>query len=281
MTENVTITKAKEETISGTGGDLFLRSWRPAATPRAVVAICPGFNAHSGDYQWAADQFTAAGLAVYAVDLRGRGHSAGERFYVEKVDDYVADVGAMVATAKAREQDLKVFLLGHSAGGVVSVTYALDHGAEIAGLICEDFAYQVPAPDFVIAALKGLAHLAPHAKAFALHNADFSRIPARVAAMNADPLIVHETQPFQTMAALAHADDRLERSFGEVTVPVFIVHGAEDKVTKPSGSREFFEYAGSADKTLKIYDGRFHDMLNDLGREEVMGDIQAWIDARI
>src|SRR6185295_11291875 len=118
-----------------------------------------------------------------------RGRSDGERFFVETVDDYVNDVQAMIATAKARDSGLKVFLLGHSAGGVVAVTYALDHGPEIAGLICEDFAYQVPAPGFAIAALKGLAHLAPHAQAVALSNADFSRDPAHVAMMNADPLI--------------------------------------------------------------------------------------------
>jgi alpha-beta hydrolase superfamily lysophospholipase len=275
------MTRAAEETIAGTGGELFLRSWRPNAAPRTVVAICHGFNAHSGYYQWAADQFTAKGLTVYAVDLRGRGRSDGERFYVETVDDYVADVDAMIATARARDAGRKVFLLGHSAGGVVSVTYALDHGSQIAGLICADFAYQVPAPDFAIAALKGLAHVVPHSKAFTLKNADFSRDSARIAAMNADPLIAGETQPFQTMSALAHADERLKRSFSQVKVPVFIVHGAADRVTKPSGSREFYEHAGSADKTLRIYEDRFHDMLNDFGREEVMADFQAWIDARI
>ena len=56
-----------------------------------------------------------------------------------------------------------MFLLGHSAGGVISCIYALDHQKELAGLICESFAFQVPAPDFALAVLKGLSHLAPHA----------------------------------------------------------------------------------------------------------------------
>ena len=85
-----------------------------------------------------------------------------------------------------------MFLLGHSAGGVVACIYALEHQDELAGLICESFAYQVPAPDFALAVLKGLSHVAPHAHVLKLKNEDFSRDPQVVAAMNADPLIANE-----------------------------------------------------------------------------------------
>jgi alpha-beta hydrolase superfamily lysophospholipase len=274
------LTKITEETIQGTGGKLFVRSWRPDAS-RGVVAVCHGFNAHSGYYGWVGDQLAGAGLAAYALDLRGRGKSDGERFYVEKIDNYVDDVTALIRHCKSREPGLPVYLLGHSAGGVTSVIYALDHQNEIVGLICEDFAFQVPAPDFVLAVLKGLAHLAPHSGAITLKNEDFSRDPAQVKAMDNDPLIAHEKQPFQTMSALVHADERLKREFSEIRLPVLIIHGAADKAAKPSGSKEFFDRAGSVDKTLKIYDGRFHDMLNDLGREEVMADIIGWVIARV
>ena len=100
-------------------------------------------------------RFAAAGFAVYAVDLRGRGKSEGERFYVDSVDEYVADVAGLITIAKERDPGLPVYLLGHSAGGVVSCTYALDNQAELAGLICESFAFQVPAPGFALAAIKG------------------------------------------------------------------------------------------------------------------------------
>lgn len=274
------MTTATEETTQGNGGALFIRSWIPPS-PRGVVTICHGFNAHSGYYSWTANQLAATGLAVYALDLRGRGKSDGERFFVENIRDYVDDVHAMVKLAKSRHPGLATFLLGHSAGGVTSVCYALDHPTELTGLICEDFAYQVPAPNFALAVLKGLAHIAPHSHAVPLNNADFSRDPAHVQAMNSDPLIANEKQPFQTMAALVRADERLKKDFPLFTLPVFIMHGSADRATKPEGSREFHDRAGSKDKTLKIYDGRFHDLLNDLGKEEVMSDIQAWIDEHL
>src|SRR5258708_13643242 len=121
---------------------ILFRSWRPKEEPRGLVVIVPGFNAHSGYYTWVAKQFVVLGLAVYAVDLRGRGNSDGERFYVKDFDDYVSDVASVVALAKSREPGLPLFLLGHSAGGVVSCLYTLAHQPEMAGLICESFAFQ-------------------------------------------------------------------------------------------------------------------------------------------
>ena len=62
---------------------------------------------------------------------------------------------------------------------------------------------------------------------------------------------------------------------------MLILHGTADKATKPSGSQLFYDTAGSSDKTLKLYEGHFHDLLNDVGKEKVMADITKWIDARV
>ncbi|HMG18494.1 MAG TPA: lysophospholipase [Gemmatimonadales bacterium] len=272
----------KEERIDGVGGiKIFVRSWRPASPPRAVVVICHGVNSHGGQYLWAAEQFVSRGLAVYAVDLRGRGRSDGRRFYVDDISEYVGDVAAVIRIAKAREPGLRVFLLGHSAGGVVSCTYALDNQSELAGLICESFAYKVPAPDFALAIIKGLSYLAPRLPVLKLKNKDFTRDPKAVQALNDDPFTANEIQPAKTVAALVRADERLKKEFPRITLPVFILHGTVDKATVPSGSRFFYETAGSKDKTLQMYEGHFHDLLNDFGKEKVMADIQSWIDKRV
>ena len=137
------------------------------------------------------------------------------------------------------------------------------------------------APDFAIAVVKGLSHLAPHAHVLHLKNEDFSRDPEAVQAMNEDPLIAHETQPTKTIAELARADERLKREFPLITLPVLILHGTADKVTNPNGSQIFYDTAGSRDKTLKLYTDHVHDLLNDLDREVVMADIAGWIEKRL
>ena len=270
-----------EERLESVGAvKIFVRWWRPDAA-RGVVVIVHGLNSHSGEYGWVAEQFVADGLAVYAGDLRGRGKSDGERFYVNTLNEWLSDVAAVMALAKSRESGLPVFLLGHSAGGVVSCIYTLEHQSELAGLICEDFAHEVPAPDFALAVLKGLSHVAPHAHVFKLKNEDFSRDPEVVRAKNNDPLLAHEIQPTQVMAELVRADERLRREFPLITLPLLILHGTADRVTKPSGSQRFYDDAGSRDKTIKLYDGHFHDLLNDVDKEVVMSDIRKWIGGHI
>jgi alpha-beta hydrolase superfamily lysophospholipase len=270
-------TPREEMFESAHGTRIFLRSWQPDARPRAVVVICHGVNSHGGQYIWPAEQFVEDGHAVYALDLRGRGKSEGERFYVEDVADYVADVAGTIKIAKSRHPDLPVFLLGHSAGGVTSAVYVLDNQAELAGFICESFAFQVPAPGFALAAIKGLSHVAPRLPVLKLKNEDFSRDPKAVEALNSDPLIAHEVQPAITVAALVRADERLREEFPRITLPVLIMHGTDDKATVCQGSQFFFDTVGSKDKTLKLYEGHYHDLLNDVGKEGVVADIKAWI----
>jgi alpha-beta hydrolase superfamily lysophospholipase len=241
----------------------------------------PRRHSHGGQYKWAGEQFAASGLAAYALDLRGRGRSDGERFYVEDVADYVSDVAATVALAKSRHPGLPTFLLGHSAGGVVSCVYVLENQAGLAGFICESFAFQVPAPGFALAAIKGLSHVAPRLPVLKLKNEDFSRDPKAVAALNSDPLTANEAQPAITVAALVRADERLREEFPTITLRILIMHGTDDKATVCHGSQFFYATAGSKDKTLDLYDGHYHDLLNDIGKEGVMADITAWIGSRL
>jgi len=272
----------KESSFEGVGGlKIATRSWEAEGAPRAIAILVHGFNAHSGYMVWPAEQLAADGLAVYALDLRGRGKSEGERFYVEQLSDYLGDVDKLVEIARAEHPGLPVYVLGHSAGGVISSNYVFEHQDKIAGLICESFAFDVGLPHLVQLALEGVGKLAPHVHVFSLNNADFSRDPAAVEKMNNDPLIAKESQPAETARVLLLAADTLKERMPELKTPVFIIHGTSDKATRYQGSEYFYENAGSADKTLKLYEGHYHDLLNDIGREEVMADIKAWINARI
>lgn len=271
-----------EETFEGAGGlKIFLRSWRPDGKARAVLACVHGFKAHGGLIDGVADQFTRHGIAVYALDLRGHGRSEGERLFVDKFADYVADVDRVVEIARAREPGAPIFVLGHSAGGVIANAYVIDHQAQLAGFVCESFAQEVPAPDLVLSLVKALSRVFPHAGVLDLKDENFSRDPAFVERMKNDPLIPHQRYPSHTVAELARADDRMKKGFGAIKLPVLILHGTVDKVTRPSGSQLFYETAGSTDKTLRLYEGHFHDLLNDVGKEQVMTDITTWIDAHV
>lgn len=262
------------------GTKVFYRNWKAATQPKALVVIAPGFNSHSGYYQWTADQLTAQGYEVYAIDFPGRGQSDGERFYIADYNVFVTELNKLADIAKKANPDLPMFLLGHSAGGVFSAIYTLHYQEKLSGFICESFAFQVPAPDFAVAALRGLSHIFPHAHVLKLKNEDFSRNPEVVAFMNNDPLIANEVQPTKTVQQLSLADEQLKSEVATVKLPLLILHGTADKATKPSGSQYFYDNASSADKTLKFYEGHYHDLLNDIDKEIVMNDILSWLNFR-
>ncbi|MDI3320636.1 alpha/beta hydrolase [Pinibacter soli] len=266
--------------LSEDGMSVFYRSWKSADQPKAVVVIAHGFNSHSGYYEWTAQQLASQNYAVYAIDFPGRGQSDGERYYIADYNSFVTELDKLVDIAQAAHPNLPTFLLGHSAGGVLSAVYTLGYQNKLNGFICESFAFQVPAPEFALAVLKGLSHVFPHAHVLKLKNEDFSRDQEVVDFMNSDPLIDHEVQPTKTVQQLVLADERLRAEIPTITLPLLIVHGTADKATKPSGSQYFYDNSLSQDKTLKLYEGHYHDLLNDIGKELVMNDILDWLNVK-
>lgn len=272
----------KESSFEGVGGlKIATRSWEPEGSPRAVMILVHGLNAHSGYMEWPGEQFAANGFASYALDHRGRGKSEGERFYVEELSDWLGDLDKLVDIARSENPGLPVFVMGHSAGGVIASSYVYEHQDEIDGLICHSFAFDVGLPHLVQLALEGIGKLLPHVHVFSLNNADFSRDPAHVERMNNDPLIHKESQPAETARVLLLAADALKEHMPNFKVPVLIIHGTADKATRPAGSQYFYDHAGSTDKTLRLYEGHYHDLLADVDREVVMADILAWLDTRV
>jgi acylglycerol lipase len=271
-----------ERTFDGVGGlKIATRSWRPEGAVRGIMILIHGFNSHSGYFAWPAEQFAGSGFAAYALDHRGRGKSEGERFYVERFSDWLEDLDKLVGIARSENPSVPVYVLGHSVGGVIASSYVFEHQTEISGLICESFAFDVGLPHLVQLALEGASYLVPHLPVYSLKNEIFSRDPDVVTQMNNDPLIANESQPAETASEVLKAAARLKENMPNFKVPVFIIHGTDDKATRPEGSQYFYDNVGSEDKTLKLYDGGYHDLLNDLDKELVMADILAWVNERI
>jgi acylglycerol lipase len=139
---------------------------------------------------------------------------------------------------KFHEPGLPIFLLGHSAGGVIASLYALDHQSVLAGLISESFAYKLPAPAFALPVLKGLGWLAPHLRVLKFKNADFSRYPQVVESNNG------ENQTARTVASLVRADEKLKASFPHIKLPLLILLGTMDRAALPEGRSDDWRASG-------------------------------------
>ena len=238
-----------------------------------------GLKDHGDHYAQFSQELVGQGYAAYAFDLRGHGRSAGERVGVDRFDDYVDDLQSFVDRVRAREPGKPIFVFGHSMGGAIVTLYAVERHPDVAGIILSGPALALDAPAIQSAAVKLFDGIASRAPVFDLPNEDFSRDPAVVADMGRDPLVFQQPASAHLAAEILGAIHRVWEHPEQLTVPLLAMHGTADKLTAPSGSRDLVARAGSSDKTLRLYEGFFHDLVHEPGHERVTGDIVHWLDA--
>ncbi len=258
---------------------LFNQYWKPQK-PKAVLIIVHGLKDHSSRYASLSEQLVSHGYAVYALDLRGHGKSEGERAFVSSFDDYLRDLDLFYDKVRRTEPSKPIFLFGHSMGGAIALLFTLDRNPEIRGLALSAPALKVPSnvSPLLVWFTKRLGGIAPKRSVLKLDNKLFTRDMEALAAMTSDPLIYNKPHPAKTAAELLRAIERIQKTMPSLTTPIILMHGTADKITNPDGSRQLNEVALSKDKTLRLYEGHYHDLLHDLENSDVAGDLLQWLD---
>ena len=274
-----------ETTVAGKGGLLLrVQTWLPATSPaRATLVVVHGLKDHGDRYAGLASDLAQGGWAVHALDLRGHGKSPGEKVWVESFDDYAQDVAQVVAFARQMTPDRPLFVFGHSMGGAIATLYTLDAKPAPDGLVLSAPAL-IPGNDvtgFLIWVTRRLNSIAPHSKVLDLPDAKFSRDPKVVADIACDPLVSHEPGPAHTAAELLNALERIEGRMAELNVPLLDLHGTEDQLTNPDGSKRLVERAKTRDKTLRLYPNVQHDLLHEPEGQKIQSEIVDWLQARL
>jgi alpha-beta hydrolase superfamily lysophospholipase len=272
-----------EATFAGERGlEIFWCRWRPAGAPRSVVVIAHGAGEHSGRYGHVAARLIREGHAVYALDHRGHGRSGGKRALVDRLDYTVADLDRLVLLARESHADLPVFLLGHSMGGLIALSYTVQHQDRLSGLILSGaLAALEAATPTQRAAARVLSAIAPGLGIIAVDPSLVSRDPAVVAAYTSDPLVHHGKLPARTVAELAAAVESLPETVTAITIPTLILYGTADTLALPQGSEMLAERIAAEDLTTKAYDGLYHEILNEPEQDAVLDDVCAWIAAHV
>ena len=266
---------------------IYWQQWAPKS-PKAAVVIAHGLGEHGGRYQHVAAALVDQGYAVYAMDHRGHGRSAGPRALVDKFSNAVDDIDAVVDIVaeeqKPRTKKKPVFLLGHSMGGALSLSYALKFGARLSGLLLSGPAVALDgAPPLMRPISKLLSRVAPRLGTFPIDPKLVSRDPEMIAAYERDPLNAHGKVPVRTLAEIVKFVEWLPAVLPMIQLPLLVMHGSEDKLAGVSGSRMVVDRVTSSDKTLKVYDGLYHEIFNEIpaDRERVIEDMTGWIRSRV
>jgi len=267
--------------VGARGVHLFEQSWRPTGPCRAALIIVHGLKDYSGHYALAATELASRGYAVYAFDLRGHGLSEGHRVWIDSFDDYLDDLDVFVQRVRERESGKPLFLFGHSMGGAIVTLYTLERKPPLRGLLLSGPALKRGSDisGFLAGITRLLGTIVPNLGVLDLDNRWFSRDPQVVAGMNGDPLIYNRPGPARTAAQLLGAMSTIQDREATLDVPVFVMHGTADRLTNPDGSKELVATAHTPDKTLKLYQGYYHDLLHEPERAVVLGDLARWLDA--
>ncbi len=259
------------------------RCWLPLEEPAALVVFVHGFTEHSLRHDQAASTIASHGYAVHAIDLRGHGQSEGDRVWVRSFDEYLGDVERFVGQLREAHPAKPIFLWGNSLGGTIATLLAIDRRLALEGMILSGPLLKMP--DHLFPILRHLAmivsRIVPGLRAVGLGTRYLSRDPEVVAAFRADPLNFHGRFPVRTGAEILRAARSVRRRMEAVEIPLLLLHGTGDVVTDPEGSRQLHARAASKDKTLRLYEGLYHDLLHEPEWESVVADALAWIDARV
>jgi alpha-beta hydrolase superfamily lysophospholipase len=243
-------------------------SKRPKGTAKGSVLIVHGLAEHRGRYAYVQDVLAAAGYTSHAIDLRGHGEADGFPGKVTSPDGWLDDIDDGLALLAGEESR---FIVAHSMGTLPALAHLGERKPEgLSGVVLSACPI---APGEV--QLEALANPdGPGVPAWAV-----SRDPATVQAYVDDPLVFNENVPPECTASVMLAAQRAFAGAPSVTLPALLIHGGEDPIATPEGSQTMHDELGSADKTLRVYDGLYHEVFNEPEKDEVLADVVAWLDA--
>lgn len=273
-----------ERTFDGVRGvRIVYDTWTPDAPARAVVVLSHGFGEHARRYDHVAQRFGAAGLVTYALDHRGHGRSGGKRVLCRNIAEYIGDFHTLAGIAAREHPGLPRVVLGHSMGGAIVFSYGVDRPDDYQLMVLSGPAVAMtdtvsPGLAFVAKAVGAIAPSLPVEK---LDSALVSRDPAVVVAYNEDPLVHHGRVPAGVARALIKVGETMPTRAQALTVPLLVVHGADDGLVPAEGSRRLVECVGSNDVRLTVYPGLYHEVFNEPEHAQVLDDVVGWIDAHL
>ncbi len=272
--------RGRELSSSGIGGlTLQGRAWLPDGAPDAVIVVSHGLGEHSGRYATVAGELTGHGFAVYSLDHRGHGRSQGGRANIDRFAHVVSDLCGFVGRAGKQHPDAPVYLLGHSMGGAIALAAALRLQSALHGLVLSAPALAVgeAVGGMRLALAKILATVAPATGVMKLDPSYVSRDPQVVHDYAADPLVFHGSIPARTVVELLGAMNDFPSRSRQLRLPTLVLHGTADKLVPLAANRPIYQSFGSPDRTVRIYEGLYHEVFNEPERAQVMQDLVSWL----
>ena len=266
----------------GQGGlRLFRQSWLPDTPPRALVVNLHGLGDHSGLYEPLVAHLVSRGFGVHSYDARGNGRSEGQRAYIERWTELRSDLGAFIGLVRTEAKALPLFLVGTSLGGLVALDFAAEHPEGLDGVVAISPPLgRLAVPRYLMLLGRVLSRIWPRFSLEAgMDLSGLARDPAVAATVLDDPLF-HRLGTARLATEVEGTIARIRR-LNRFPVPLLLIHGGEDRMVPPDGTRSFHAGLAAGDRTYREIPGGFHALTADIGKEEVLAGITDWLDGRL
>ncbi|NNL43660.1 MAG: alpha/beta hydrolase [Desulfobacterales bacterium] len=263
--------------------DIYYQYWLPENEPEAIFLVVHGLAEHSGRYMNVVNFLVSSGYAVYGIDHIGHGKSDGKKGYAKRFEDYTTTLKKYFDMVREWRPEKPIFLIGHSMGGLISAAYLLKYQDELSGAVLSGPGIKVPddISQAIIFVGNILSIIMPKAGLVQLDAEGVSRDPAVVEAYGRDPLVYTGKITARLGAELLKAMKRVTEQAPKIRLPIMILQGSDDKLVDPSGAQLLYDLVSSKDKTIKIYNGFYHEVFNEPEHELVLNDVKIWIEAHL
>ena len=266
------------------GLDLFWQCWL-AEKPTGVMVLIHGLAEHSSRYSETAEHFAAHGWSVYACDLRGHGMSAdghrSGRVHVDKFSDYALDVNAILNKSKKQTPNLPRIILGHSMGGLITLSYVLDNPEAFTAAVLSSPLIDTHPDTKPSAILDTLARFLARVHPRLLFPSQLDttavcRDPEVVKAYIDDPLISDKISAGWYVAT-TRAIEEIQGRAVDLQVPTLLMQSGADRLVDPQAAARWAEDAAPGLLEHLTWDGFYHEMLNEPEKEKIRVHILDWL----
>ncbi len=263
--------------------NIYYQYWLPDNKPTASLMVAHGLAEHSARYMNLVNHFVPQGYAVYGIDHIGHGKSEGKRVYVEQFQDFTKTLKIYFDSIQEKQPETPIFLIGHSMGGLIGAAYLLEHQNELSGAILSGPAIKIPEniSQATILAGKIFSVLMPKIGVAPLIFEGISRDPAVVDAYIKDPLVYTGKITARLAAELLKTMRHVTKHAAKIRLPIMIAQGSADSLVDPDGAQLLYDLVGSEDKTIKLYDGFYHEIFNEPEHGQVLKDVQLWVEKQL
>lgn len=272
------------------GMSIFVHAW-VADQPQRILVCIQGLGGHGGYYEEPARQLTSGGTIVIAPDLRGHGHSKGQRGDIDRLDSYLLDVDSTVKWAQAYSPDIPIFILGESMGASLAIHYAASRvktsktciiSPILAGLVLLSPVLRPtihPTVREIIQYTRSL-FIDPARPSLAVTGREElgCRDSSFNAYLKADPLFVRLVSVrFLTKLGLWLRNTRKKGHL--LHMPLLVLQGGQDYIAHPRGTAAFLRHIPSKELNVITFPQAYHSLLHDPDTPQVIKALTAWLTA--